>query len=67
MARFYHRLRTGAFGRRLGINASILPNSLPRSCAQVADSKASGSGSLTSIEVILRGGFKFDLNMFKTF
>ena len=48
---------TGVFGWRLGINASILPNYLARSCAQVADSKASKSGSLTSIEVILHGGF----------
>ena len=62
---------TGAFGRRLGINASILPNSLAQSCARVADSKTSTSGSLTSIEVILpqflRGGFEFNLEMFETF
>ena len=55
------------FGRRLGINASILRNSLVRSCARVADLKASKSGSSTSIEVILRGGFEFNLKMFKTF
>ena len=28
-------------GRRLGINAAILPNSLARSCAREEDSKAS--------------------------
>ena len=58
---------TGASGRRLGINASILPNSLARSCARVADSKASKLGSLASIEVILRGGFEFNLKMLETF
>ena len=61
---------TGAFGRRLGINALILPNSVAQSCAGVADSKASKSGSSTSIEVILSfsvGGFEFNFKMFKTF
>ena len=58
---------TGAFDRSLGINVSILPYALARSCARVADSKASKSGSLTSIEVVLRGGFEFNLKMFKTF
>ena len=49
----------------LGINASILPNSLAQSCARVADSKASKS---TSIEVIqpqfLFGGFEFNFKIF---
>ena len=43
--------RKRAFGQRLGINASILPNSLAQSSAQVGDSKISISGPLTSIEV----------------
>ena len=45
----------------------FLPISLARSCALVADSEVSKSGSLTSNEVILRGGFEFNLKMFKTF
>ena len=53
---------TGAFGRRLGIHASIFPFSLARSCARVADSTASKSGSLTSIEVILRRICEVDSN-----
>ena len=52
---------------RLGFKAPILPNSLGRSCALVADSKASKSGLLTSIEVVLCVGFGFNLKMFKTF
>ena len=52
------------FGPRIGIHSSILPNSLSRSCARVADSKASKTGSSTSIGVILCGGFELDLKTF---
>ena len=55
---------TAVFGGRLGINASILPNSLAQSYAQVVDSKASKTESSTAIGVILHGGFKFNLKIF---
>ena len=55
-------------GRRLGINALILPNYLAPSRARVADSKASKSGSSTDLHWgDSRGGSEFNLALLKTF